>query len=55
MSEKLYRVANNNDYSIGVKFSNGTEKLIRPHSFYPMSRMEIDYLSAVSSLFEQNR
>ena len=55
MAEKLYRVANNQNYDIAVKFSNGTERLIKAHSFYPMTRMEIDYLTAISTVFEKNR
>ena len=55
MADKLYKVWNHNNYDIGVKFTNGTERNIRAHSFYPMPRVEIDYLSAVSTVFERNR
>lgn len=55
MAEKLYKVWNHNNYDIGVKFTNGTERNIRAHSFFPMPRVEIDYLSAISTVFEKNR
>lgn len=53
--EKRYRVWNNKDYAITVKFDDGVERRLPPHTFFPMTRMQIDYLSAISSVFSTNR
>lgn len=50
-----YKVENNNDFSVGIRFENkpGHDIVIRPNSFVMMEEEDILYVDSVSKLFSK--
>lgn len=51
---KRFKVINNNDFLVGLRFSNtGTEKLIQKRAFIYLNDEEIQEINSVSKLFQK--